>query len=102
MIALQCIKFTDARGQFTYWSKRTGALSSNSGLRLDYFLCSPDMISTTSEEPTLANISGSDDVESRTHFQAQTVPKLFDYVSLHEHATVKCSDHCPIMLLIEM
>ena len=38
--------YPEARGQFTYWSKRTNARPFNKGLRLDYFICSDRMISS--------------------------------------------------------
>jgi hypothetical protein len=35
--------YPTAKGQYTYWNVRTGARSTNRGLRLDYFICSADM-----------------------------------------------------------
>lgn len=72
----------DAVGQFTYWSKRTFAYDSNSGLRLDYFICTNDLAK-----------------ESSTSSRG---PRIADYYSRHDHAIVKCSDHCPIALIVQL
>jgi len=72
----------DAVGQFTYWSKRTFAYNSNSGLRLDYFVCTDD----------LARSSSSSDGGG---------PCIVEYYSRHDHSVVKNSDHSPIVLIVK-
>ena len=39
----------EAKGQFTYWSQRSNARPVNKGLRLDYFICSEDLIDSTND-----------------------------------------------------
>ena len=75
----------DAVGQFTYWSKRTFAYNSNSGLRLDYFVCTDDLARSSS-----SSISGDG-----------SGPCIEEYYSRHDHSVVKNSDHCPIVLIIK-
>lgn len=68
----------DAKGQFTYWSARSNARVTNRGIRLDYFLCSEEF----------RNNDGS-------------CPNLVDSYILHED-TIGVSDHCPIILIMEV
>ena len=35
--------YPEAKGNFTYWSQRSGNRKVNRGLRLDYFICSPSL-----------------------------------------------------------
>lgn len=65
-----------AQGHYTYWSTRAGNRDANKGLRLDYFVCDPVML---------------DDEKSDVVVR--------DSYMLPE---VKGSDHCPIVLEIEL
>jgi exodeoxyribonuclease-3 len=38
-----------AKGHYSYWSQRAGSREPNKGLRLDYFICSPDLFSEDSK-----------------------------------------------------
>jgi exodeoxyribonuclease III len=38
-----------AKGHYSYWSQRAGNREPNKGLRLDYFICSPDLFSEDSK-----------------------------------------------------
>jgi exodeoxyribonuclease III len=66
-----------AKGQFTYWSKRTNARPVNKGLRLDYFLCTENL------------------------FDENSKMKIEDSYILHDD-TVGCSDHCPVILILAL
>jgi exodeoxyribonuclease III len=39
----------DAKGHYSYWSQRAGNREPNKGLRLDYFVCSPDLFNEDSK-----------------------------------------------------
>lgn len=39
----------EAKGHYSYWSQRSGARPVNKGLRLDYFICSPQLFEEDSE-----------------------------------------------------
>jgi exodeoxyribonuclease III len=39
----------EARGHYSYWSQRAGNREPNKGLRLDYFVCSPELFSEDSK-----------------------------------------------------
>lgn len=39
----------DAKGHYSYWSQRAGNREPNKGLRLDYFVCSPELFSEDSQ-----------------------------------------------------
>ena len=82
--------YPEAKGAFTYWSKRTGAYATNSGLRLDYFLCSPQLFEATEAAGTEVNSSSGTNNAVRIH----------DYVSLHEYEVASASDHGPIALIV--
>jgi len=58
--------YPDARGQFTYWSQRTFARPVNRGIRLDYFICSPDMFAHASTSSSSNSSSSSSSSSSRT------------------------------------
>eukprot|EP00980_Cylindrotheca_fusiformis_P026367 scaffold15973_cov120-Cylindrotheca_fusiformis.AAC.8 len=64
-----------ARGHYSYWSMRSGARDPNKGLRLDYFICSPDLFEE--ESPVVVRDSY----------------LLKDYIG---------SDHCPAVLELEI
>jgi exodeoxyribonuclease-3 len=54
-----------AKGQYSYWSQRAGNREPNKGLRLDYFICSPDLFSEESnvvvrDSYMLMDVTGSD------------------------------------------
>ena len=74
--------FVDAKGQFTYWSVRAFNRPGNKGIRLDYFICSPDLFPD----------GDSSSKESRL--------KVHDTYILPAD-TVGCSDHCPVALVLE-
>jgi exonuclease III len=80
----------DKLGQFTYWSQRSFSRPVNKGLRLDYFLCSPDMYG-----------GGGDCDDNTAAAAAAVVPSVFDCYQL-PFATVGVSDHCPVVLVLEM
>jgi len=65
----------DAKGCYSYWSQRAGNREPNKGLRLDYFICSPELF----------------DVD-------QKVVARDSYV-LHD---VFGSDHCPVVLELQI
>jgi len=69
----------DAQGQYTYWSQRAGNRPPNKGLRLDYFVGSSSLISEASDE------------------EKKIVAR--DSYILYEQ---KGSDHCPIVLEMEI
>jgi exodeoxyribonuclease III len=71
--------YPNANGQFTWWSMRSNARPVNKGLRLDYFVCSNDMVPKEDSEKA----------------------EIFDSFILHEE-TVGLSDHCPIMLVVKV
>mmetsp|Transcript_24169 Transcript_24169/g.36250 ORF Transcript_24169/g.36250 Transcript_24169/m.36250 type:complete len:134 (-) Transcript_24169:32-433(-) len=66
----------NAEGQYTYWSQRTFAREPNKGLRLDYFVCSKSMMECDNEHAVVRD--------------SYMLPG------------VKGSDHCPIVLEIEL
>eukprot|EP00934_Nitzschia_sp_Nitz4_P001959 Nitzschia sp. Nitz4//scaffold88_size82704//3250//6228//NITZ4_005279-RA/size82704-processed-gene-0.62-mRNA-1//-1//CDS//3329559455//1959//frame0 len=39
----------EAKGHYSYWSQRAGNREPNKGLRLDYFVCSPELLNEDSE-----------------------------------------------------
>lgn len=86
----------DARGQFTYWSQRTFARPVNKGLRLDYFICSSNLM------PTRKSIPDSNEHNARSEIDAEIGETYLvrDSYILHED-TVGCSDHCPIVLVLQ-
>ena len=85
-----CCCYSDAKGQFSYWSVRAGNRPSNKGIRLDYFICSPDMFS----------VAEGGEVETETE-DARTRVLVHDSYILHKE-TVGCSDHCPVVLVVKM
>lgn len=90
------ILILDATGQFTYWSKRTFAYDSNSGLRLDYFICTPDLM------PESTNNGSKDTTAVTTPATLGAGPRLLAYHSCHDHPIVKSSDHCPIAITLKL
>ena len=112
----------EARGQFTYWSKRTSAYESNSGLRIDYFVCSPDMVpasSSTSSSSAAATdartLSALQSSSSSSSTDTGTLPNdnnkvltekikplVYDFYSLHDMELSTISDHCPIVLVVQI
>jgi exodeoxyribonuclease III len=65
----------EAKGHYSYWSQRSGARPVNKGLRLDYFICSPQLFEEGSE------------VVVRDSYM------LYDYYG---------SDHGPVVLELEI
>ena len=65
----------EAKGCYSYWSQRAGNREPNKGLRLDYFICSPELFDE------------SKDVVVRDSYV------LYDVMG---------SDHCPVMLELEI
>jgi exodeoxyribonuclease III len=64
-----------AKGHYSYWSQRAGNREPNKGLRLDYFVCSPEMFD-----------------------EDQQVVVRDSYML----SDVKGSDHCPVVLELEI
>ncbi len=85
-----------ARGQFTYWSQRTFARPVNKGLRLDYFICSSNILPARTSVPSCENHSGRSEVETSMGENYL----IRDSYIIHDE-TVGCSDHCPIVLIIQ-
>eukprot|EP00985_Skeletonema_marinoi_P019576 scaffold11292_cov118-Skeletonema_marinoi.AAC.1 len=67
----------DAMGHYSYWSQRAGNREPNKGLRLDYFICSKDLMEDDDDRKVVVRDS-------------YMVPDELG------------SDHCPIVLEIEM
>lgn len=67
----------DAKGHYSYWSQRAGNREPNKGLRLDYFICSKDLMEESDDRKVVVRDS-------------YMVPDELG------------SDHCPIVLEIEM
>jgi len=67
----------DAMGHYSYWSQRAGNREPNKGLRLDYFICSKDLMEDNDGQKAVIRDS-------------YMIPDLVG------------SDHCPIVLEIEM
>mmetsp|Transcript_21952 Transcript_21952/g.43995 ORF Transcript_21952/g.43995 Transcript_21952/m.43995 type:complete len:553 (+) Transcript_21952:76-1734(+) len=67
----------DAMGHYSYWSQRAGNREPNKGLRLDYFICSKDLMEDDDDRKVVVRDS-------------YIVPDQLG------------SDHCPIVLEIEM
>ena len=67
----------DALGHYTYWSQRAGNREPNKGLRLDYFVCSKDMMKDGNESHVVVRDS-------------YMIPDQ------------KGSDHCPVVLELEI
>jgi exodeoxyribonuclease III len=67
----------DARGHYSYWSQRAGNREPNKGLRLDYFICSKGLMEDGDKNMAIARDS-------------YMIPDVLG------------SDHCPIVLEIEI
>ncbi|KAL7455433.1 hypothetical protein ACHAWC_006973 [Mediolabrus comicus] len=67
----------DAKGHYSYWSQRAGNREPNKGLRLDYFICSKDLMEEKDGRKAVVR----------------------DSFIIHEELG---SDHCPIVLEIEV
>ena len=67
----------EALGHYSYWSQRAGNREPNKGLRLDYFICSKDMLKETKDSKVVVRDS-------------YMIPDQ------------KGSDHCPIVLELEI
>lgn len=114
--------YPSARGQFSYWSQRTFARPVNKGIRLDYFLCSTSLVQRLANKVTLTaqeHVGGAyenlpearvvestatekeSDVHASATLSSDSIPMLYDSYILHED-TVGVSDHCPVVLVIEM
>lgn len=86
----------DSKGQFTYWSTRMRNRETNKGLRLDYFICSQSMMTNSST-------SLSDETaEAATQLGRGSIgAKVVDSYILHDFG-VDISDHCPVVLVLEV
>jgi exodeoxyribonuclease-3 len=72
----------EGRGHYTYWSQRAGNRAPNKGLRLDYFICSKELVE---ENVAVVDANGNTGkVRVRDCFM---VPEIAG------------SDHCPIVLV---
>ena len=69
--------YPDAMGHYSYWSQRAGNREPNKGLRLDYFICSKNLMEDNDDGKLVVRDS---------------------YIVPEELG----SDHCPIVLEIEM
>ena len=69
--------YPDAKGHYTYWSQRAGNREPNKGLRLDYFICSKAMFGDDAGKKVIVR----------------------DSYMIKGQAG---SDHCPVVLEIEM
>ena len=69
--------YPDAMGHYSYWSQRAGNREPNKGLRLDYFVCSKDLMEESDDRKAVVRDS---------------------YMLPDELG----SDHCPIVLEIEI
>ncbi|KAL7508207.1 hypothetical protein ACHAXN_005290, partial [Cyclotella atomus] len=67
----------DGKGHYSYWSQRAGNREPNKGLRLDYFICSKDLMTNGDDQKAIVRDS-------------YMVPDQLG------------SDHCPIVLEIEI
>ena len=67
----------EALGHYSYWSQRAGNREPNKGLRLDYFICSKDMLKDSKDNKVVIRDS-------------YMIPDQ------------KGSDHCPIVLELEI
>jgi exonuclease III len=97
------VPYVDAKGHFTYWSQRTFARPKNNGLRLDYFICSPDLLPTDAGDAEKSeDTKAKKDKKGKDKKDIASVgPKLFDSYMLYED-TVGLSDHCPVVLVLKM
>jgi len=66
-----------AKGHYTYWSQRAGNRDPNKGLRLDYFICSRDMMEDGEDKKVVVR-------------DCYMIPDQMG------------SDHCPIILELEI
>lgn len=76
----------------------------NRGIRLDYFICSEDMIGSVRHVGSDAVEANSEDVsEARTLplplLEEFPIPGIHDSYMLHSD-TVGISDHCPVTLVV--
>ena len=96
--------YPEARGQFTYWSQRTFARPVNNGLRLDYFVCSESLFSTSSSSSSLSSSSSASSVtgQKRSAATADAPPTVavVDSYILHTE-TEGYSDHAPVVLILQ-
>jgi exonuclease III len=90
----------EARGHYSYWSQRAGNRQPNKGLRLDYFVCDPSLFVPPPRDCPGGGVSGGGnvaDVDARTISSRRAVVR--DSYILHD---VQGSDHCPVVLEIEV
>lgn len=109
---------TDAKNQFTYWSQRAFNRPGNKGIRLDYFICSPDLFNaasnaadgaaskaTASDSKQAAAgkvVSGASVAEEASGAgSGGSTVQVYDTYILHGD-TVGCSDHCPVVLVLKL
>lgn len=76
----------EGRGHYSYWSQRAGNREPNRGLRLDYFICSKEMLLE-------------DDIGGREGDEKKKKAFVRDSYMCPEEMG---SDHCPIVLEIEI
>ena len=69
--------YPDAKGHYTYWSQRANNREPNKGLRLDYFICSSSLMKDEKDKKVVVR----------------------DSYMIHDQ---NGSDHCPIVLEIEI
>ena len=72
----------EGRGHYTYWSQRAGNRAPNKGLRLDYFICSKELV-----EENVAAVDANGNTGKVRVRDCYMVPEIAG------------SDHCPIVLV---
>ena len=122
------VLYPTAKGQFTYWSLRSDARPSNSGMRLDYFVCSEDLFDSdalaaaaaatadtdadadadtgapaASSSSSSSSSSASSGGAKRTAKDAAATgfPRVIDTFILLEE-TMGYSDHAPVVLILQV
>ena len=91
-------------------------------MRLDYFICSPQLFPSTKDNTAGSSSSNSQQSSVTGHTKAEgitahtentgnskhvrvdeiPVPGVVDYYSLHDDPLAECSDHCPIILIVKI
>lgn len=78
---------------------RAGNRPWNKGIRLDYFICSPDMFSPVEGEAAVGKEAAAVAVAEAENSRARVL--VHDSYILHKE-TVGCSDHCPVVLVVKL
>jgi len=86
--------YPEHEGQFTYWSIRTNARPENKGLRLDYFMASKSIFSSS--------VSQTEPREPREEEGSFTSSPIVRDSTILSEFGVGCSDHCPISLSLQI